>query len=239
MLIEFGSFVADTDRRELLKHGRRLRLRAQPFDILVALIERAGETVTRDELRRRLWSDQTFVEFENGLNSAVSRLREVLGDTPQAPCLIETVPKLGYRFVGHVSLKVKRAMQATLPQQQTSEAHKAYLKGHHLIKRHTPPNAQRSLEYFTEAIRLDPADALNYHGAALYYLLAALMGELSPSHALPQAEDFISRGLLLTEDSACCRTPWLCCACISGAGTNREMRFTRPSAWNRRTPMSE
>jgi DNA-binding winged helix-turn-helix (wHTH) protein/Flp pilus assembly protein TadD len=202
MWIEFGPFVADTDRRELLKYGKRLRLRAQPFDILVALIERAGETVTREELRRRLWSDQTFVEFENGLNSAVSRLREVLGDTAQAPRLIETVPKQGYRFVGTFSLKVKRAIEATLPQQQTSEAHQAYLKGHHLIKRHTPPNAQRSLEYFTEAIRLDPNDALNYHGAALYYLLAALMGELPPWQALPQAEDFISRGLLLKEDSA-------------------------------------
>jgi DNA-binding winged helix-turn-helix (wHTH) protein/tetratricopeptide (TPR) repeat protein len=202
MLIEFGPFVADTDRRELLKYGKRLRLRAQPFDILVALMERAGETVTRDELRRRLWSDQTFVEFETGLNSAVSRLREVLGDTAQAPCLIETVPKQGYRFVGPVSLKVKREIEATLPQQQTSEAHQAYLKGHHLIKRHTPPNARRGLEYFTEAIRLDPNDALNYHGAALYYLLATLMGELPPWQALPQAEDFVSRGMLLKEDSA-------------------------------------
>jgi DNA-binding winged helix-turn-helix (wHTH) protein len=98
MLIEFGPFVADTDRRELLKHGKRLRLRAQPFDILAALIEKAGETVTRDELRRRLWNDHTFVEFEIGLNSAVSRLREVLGDNPQSPCLIETVPKQGYRL---------------------------------------------------------------------------------------------------------------------------------------------
>jgi tetratricopeptide (TPR) repeat protein len=99
-------------------------------------------------------------------------------------------------------VKVKRAIEASLPQLQTSEAHKAYLKGHHLIKRHTPPNARRGLEYFTEAIRLDPTDALNYHGAALYYLLAALMGELSPWQALPVAEDFISRGMLLNVDSA-------------------------------------
>jgi DNA-binding winged helix-turn-helix (wHTH) protein len=133
VVIEFGPFVADTNRRELLKYGKRLRLRAQPFDILVALIERAGEIVTREELRRRLWSDRTFVEFEIGLNSAVSRLRDVLGDTPRTPCLIETVPKQGYRFVGSVSLKVKREIEATLPHQQSSEAHQAYLKGHHLI----------------------------------------------------------------------------------------------------------
>ena len=202
MLIGFGPFIADTDRRELLKHGTRLHLRTQPFDILIALIERAGETVTRDDLRRRLWSDHTFVEFENGLNSAVSRLREALGGETQTPCLIETVPKVGYRFVGSVSLKVKRAIEAALPHQQTSESHKAYLRGHHLIKRHTPLNARRGLEYFTEAIQLDPTDALNYHGAALYYLLETLMGELSPWQALPQAEDFISQGMLLKEDSA-------------------------------------
>jgi tetratricopeptide (TPR) repeat protein len=82
------------------------------------------------------------------------------------------------------------------------EALKAYLKGHHLIKRHTPANAERALEYFRDGIRLGPNDVLPYHGAALYYLLAALMGELRPHEALREAENLITRGRMIDENSA-------------------------------------
>ena len=202
MRVEFGPFLADADRGELFKHGTRLRLRAQPFQVLIALLEKPGEIVTREELRRRLWGDRTFAEFDVGLNSAVSRLREVLGESSRRPRLVETMPKRGYRFIGAVSSPKPSGKHGPVWQRGNSEAHQAYLKGHHLIKRHTPPNAERALEYFREAIRLDPNDVLSYHGAALYYLLAALMGELRPYDALTEAEDLITRGRMIDENSA-------------------------------------
>ena len=80
----------------------RVKMQTQPFQILAALLEKPGTTVTRDELRRRLWPDDTFVDFEHGLNAAVARLRQALGDSPEQPRYIETLAKLGYRFAARV-----------------------------------------------------------------------------------------------------------------------------------------
>jgi DNA-binding winged helix-turn-helix (wHTH) protein len=202
MVVEFGPFAADIQRGELLKHGKRLRLRDQPFQILAALIEKRGDIVTREELRCRLWTDRVFVEFEAGLNTAISRLRQALNDPAHAPRFIETVPKRGYRFIGMCQSALNRAPAAPLEHRPIAEAHKAYLKGHYLIKRHTPPNAQRALEHFREAIRLDPAFVLPYHGAAIYYMMAAVMGELPPAEALRESEDLLQRGLSFDDSAA-------------------------------------
>ena len=96
--IRFGPFEADLGAGELRKNGRQLRMQEQPFQILVALLERPGEIVTRDELRERLWAGDTFVDFDQGLNTAINKLRETLGDSASTPRFIETVPKRGYRF---------------------------------------------------------------------------------------------------------------------------------------------
>jgi len=101
-LVRFGAFELDPVSGELLKHGRRLKLRDKPFQVLQALLERPQELVTRRELQERLWPGDTFVEFENGINNAMSRLRETLGDTADNPRFIETVPRRGYRFVAPV-----------------------------------------------------------------------------------------------------------------------------------------
>ena len=97
-VLRFGPFEFNLERRMLRKHGVRIKLQTQPFQILAALLEKPGTTVTRDELRRRLWPDNTFVDFEHGLNAAVARLRQALGDSPEQPRYIETVAKFGYRF---------------------------------------------------------------------------------------------------------------------------------------------
>jgi TolB-like protein len=99
MSVRFGAFELDLEGRRLLKRGMPVTLREQSFQVLAALMERPGEIVTRDELRRRLWSSDTFVDFEVALNSAVSRLRDALGDSANSPSFIETIPKRGYRFV--------------------------------------------------------------------------------------------------------------------------------------------
>ncbi len=85
--------------QQLFKHGVRLRLRPKPFLLLQILLESGGEIVTREELQKRLWTSDTFVDFEHGLNTAVKELRGVLGDSAAEPTYIETLPRVGYRFL--------------------------------------------------------------------------------------------------------------------------------------------
>jgi TolB-like protein/DNA-binding winged helix-turn-helix (wHTH) protein len=105
-VIRFGAFELDRESGELRKHGVRLRLHDKPLQVLLALLERPSQLVTRKELQERLWPGDTFVEFENGLNNAISRLREALGDAAESPRFIETVPRHGYRFIPEVSRAV-------------------------------------------------------------------------------------------------------------------------------------
>lgn len=97
--IRFGPYCADLRACELTKHGTRLKLQARPFEILTMLLERPGEVVTRDEIRERLWPDGTFVDFDNNISSAIRKLRDGLCDSAAAPRYIETVGRIGYRFI--------------------------------------------------------------------------------------------------------------------------------------------
>jgi len=101
-LVRFGQFEANFTTGELCKHGIRLKLQDQPFQVLRMLLTRPGELVTREEIRRTLWPSGTFVDFDNGLNAAVNRLREALNDSAENPKFIETLPRRGYRFIGAV-----------------------------------------------------------------------------------------------------------------------------------------
>jgi TolB-like protein/DNA-binding winged helix-turn-helix (wHTH) protein len=98
-ILSFGEFKLDMRSRELGKPDVRIRLQDQPFQVLTLLLERAGEVVTRDELRRKLWPASVYVDFDHGLNNAITRLREALGDVAATPKFIETLPRLGYRFI--------------------------------------------------------------------------------------------------------------------------------------------
>jgi cholera toxin transcriptional activator len=97
---KFDEFEADLRAAELRKNGNRLKLQLQPFQVLVALLERPQEVVTREELRQRLWPQDTFVDFDHGLNTAMVKLRDVLGDSASKPKFVETIAKRGYRFLG-------------------------------------------------------------------------------------------------------------------------------------------
>jgi cholera toxin transcriptional activator len=97
---KFDEFEADLRAAELRKNGNRLKLQMQPFQVLVALLERPKEVVTREELQQRLWPQDTFVDFDHGLNTAMVKLRDVLGDSASKPKFIETIAKRGYRFLG-------------------------------------------------------------------------------------------------------------------------------------------
>jgi TolB-like protein len=106
--LRFATFELDVRSRELREGARRIRLQDQPFEILRTMLERPGDVVTRDELRRRLWPDGTFVDFEHSLNAAVKRLRAALGDAADNPRFVETMPRRGYRFIAKLDGAAER-----------------------------------------------------------------------------------------------------------------------------------
>ena len=109
--LRFGVFELDLRAGELRKHGLRVRLQEQPFQILVMLLNHPGEVVTREELQKKLWPADTFVDFDHGLNKAINKIREALGDSAESPRFVETVARRGYRFL----VEVKLADAAPLP----------------------------------------------------------------------------------------------------------------------------
>ena len=325
MNTRFGPFEVDLEGRRLLKHGMPITVREQSFQVLAALIERPGEIVTREELRRRLWSSDTFVDFEVALNSAVSRLRDALGDSADSPSFIETIPKRGYRFIVPIpkrpavavmpfanqtadakddsfsdgltdelirvlsridglrvtassvvfrfkgqrcdarqagrelgveavlegslwrsgdriritvnlvavkdgfnlwaqrfdanmadlfgiqdelcaavaeALHIRLAPHIAKRHPSNATAYMQYLKGAYLLKRRRPEDIQRAFEYLQEAIRLEPGYAEPYYGAAMFYIVSTAYGAMPPRTALAEAEELVSKGLALDENSA-------------------------------------
>lgn len=111
--VHFSVFEVDLRAGELRKQGLKVKLHGQPFQVLVMLLERPGELVTREEIREKLWPQDTFIDFEHSVNSSIKRLREALGDNAATPRFIETLPRHGYRFIAQVE---------TLPYNDSSEA---------------------------------------------------------------------------------------------------------------------
>ena len=105
--IRFGPFTADLDSGELRREGVKIRLQAQPFQLLTLLLMRPGEVVTRDEIREKLWPADTFVDFDHSLGTAINKIRAALRDSAEQPQFIETLPKRGYRFIGKIALPVQ------------------------------------------------------------------------------------------------------------------------------------
>jgi DNA-binding winged helix-turn-helix (wHTH) protein len=118
-IARFGVFDLDPHTGELHKRGVRLRLQEQPFQILTMLLEHAGDLVTRDDLRQRLWSDAVFVDVEQGLNNAVAKIRLALGDSAESPRFVETLERRGYRFIASVEWVATRP-QAPWPPNASS-----------------------------------------------------------------------------------------------------------------------
>src|SRR6267154_5314770 len=98
-ILYFGTFEVNPQSGELRKSGVRIKLHGQPFEVLTMLLERAGQVVTREELRLRLWPTDTFVNFDHGVNTAINKLREALGDSADNPRFVETLPRRGYRLL--------------------------------------------------------------------------------------------------------------------------------------------
>lgn len=141
-LIRFGVFELDLKTGELRKRGVKLRLQDQPFQVLAMLVQRAGDLVTRDELRARLWSDAVFVDFDQGLNRAVAKIRRALGDLAGSPRFVETLERRGYRFIAPVEAVPPSAPRGSVGMRPAPLVHLAWgdrsiplVEGTHVIGR--------------------------------------------------------------------------------------------------------
>ncbi len=179
--VRFGPFEADLKAGELRRRGRRLSLQEKPFVVLEALLQRPGEAVTRKELRDRLWPDEEFGDFDHGLNNAVNKLRIALGDSASRPRFIETVGR-GYRFIGAIDERVAQlwtertatgsasiAKTEGRPAARVTEtrAYELYLQGEFHAQRTNPAAYARAVEYYEQALALDPQLAAAHAGLAL------------------------------------------------------------------------
>jgi TolB-like protein/DNA-binding winged helix-turn-helix (wHTH) protein len=191
-MIRCGAFEIDLRAFELRKHGLRLKLAEQPFQILALLLERPGEVVTREEIRARLWPGDTFVDFDHGLNNAVMRLREALADSSDRPRFVETLPRRGYRFIAPVE-----------------EAHSSLQDTTANVPNPIKPSAEAVLPDATLTLPLDAAaqiaeDYLNrwltlrriallcagvlafavFSGVAVHYVRGMESGRVNPAHLM-------------------------------------------------------
>jgi TolB-like protein/DNA-binding winged helix-turn-helix (wHTH) protein len=146
--LRFGVFEVDLRAGELRKHGVKLRLQEQPFQVLAMLLERPGETVTREELRSRLWTAETFVDFDHGMNKAVNRIRDALGDSATSPRFVETVARRGYRFIADVA--VTEEAPAARPEIVTRDV--APLEDQPVLPAPAPPSSGRLRQSYSWTI---------------------------------------------------------------------------------------
>ena len=276
-ILRFGVFQANIAARELRKHGVRVRLPGQPFCILSMLLERSGEIVTREEMRQRLWALDTFVDFEHSLNSAIKKLRAALNDSPENSRYIETVPRVGYRFVApveeiqtvgqsaplasvatpdaqtsvdqrassHRSREARLAVSAAIlivvvsgafvwsrfrrqppgqiageihpaaktsvaatstgqpaPSSESPEARDLYIKGMYFWNERTSGGFHQAIEYFQQAIKIDPNYAAAYAGLANSYTLLTGYSSASAALYVPQARAAALRAVELDQNLA-------------------------------------
>lgn len=220
MRYRFGPFELDSRTGELHKEGRRLRLPGRAFRALAVLVENAGEVVTREELKERIWPTEVHVDFEHGLNNSVHRIREALGDSRDA---LETLPRRGYRLLFDVE---------RIPEKEPAEKSRAYalaaaaitaaaglalwtlavdsvdprareavLRGEYFLARKTPESVKKSLESFEEAAAIAPYLALAHAGRARAYHFLAALGAIGRDEAVRETAKSAARALEL--DPSC------------------------------------
>jgi Tol biopolymer transport system component/DNA-binding winged helix-turn-helix (wHTH) protein len=180
-VIRFGEFAVDPDARELFRNGIKVKLQGQPFEILLLLLEHPGIVASREEVHRRLWPSDTFVDFEHGLNAAVNRLREALGDSADQPKFIETLPRRGYRFIGKIETDPhqQRGNQTSTQRSQLSEAAP------------TEPAIQKPLPASASPVRW--RWIIMFVFVLLGVFAAALLRRHWPSHSRPSAQRTLTR----------------------------------------------
>src|SRR2546429_6093215 len=145
--LRFGVFEVDLRAGELRKHGLQIRLQEQPFQVLAILLEHGREVVTREELQKTLWSADTFVDFDQGLNKAINKIREALSDSAETPRFVETVARRGYRFLAEVTVVDAAAQKGREPANkaafQTRDRDRTPSSGEQAARRRLIPSLDR------------------------------------------------------------------------------------------------
>lgn len=191
----FEEFELDWPARELRKRGKRLRIPQQPLHALVLLVSAGGRVVTRDELRRALWRDATFVDFDRAINKAINQLRGLLGDNVKRARFIQTVPRCGYRFVAPVA-------RASSQRTQNPQVSEALVKARHFWNKRTGEAVVRSVEYFRQAIEQDPTCVEAWAGLAQSRATLGVLGLQPPHEAFRSARAAAERALALNDKLA-------------------------------------
>lgn len=200
-VVRFGSFETDLDVGELRKCGHPIHLRDQSFQVLAALLENAGRVVTREDLCRRLWHGEVFVDFENNLNAVVARLRQALSDTAEHPRFIQTLPKRGYRFIAPVERMSTDSASGARPT-NNPDAYHEYIQGRHLMDRIVPDSFAAARQHFEKALALDPLYADAYDGLAENCWHLGYFGFMPPRRAFSAGIVHALRALEIDNDRA-------------------------------------
>lgn len=200
-VLRFDVFEVASESGELRKRGSRLRLRDQAMRALLALIQNAGQVVTREQLRHALWPDGTVVDFERAINRVIHELREALGDSSSNPRFIETLSKRGYRFVCAVA-PTQSGTSVVKVEPIHTDAQMAYLTGRYLWNRRTVPDLHASIGWFDQALAIDDRCATAYAGLADAKALLGIWGLLPSDRAFGLARQAAERALTLDPNLA-------------------------------------
>jgi DNA-binding winged helix-turn-helix (wHTH) protein/tetratricopeptide (TPR) repeat protein len=218
-VLHFDCFEVDLAAARLFKRGARMRLREQSFQVLALLLERPGEVVSRDDLRRRLWPTDVFIDFENSLNTAVARLREALGDSAERPRFVETLPRHGYRFVGAILDAASAPGPARMRPSGAGAVVPAVVRkrlsrdpiacsecdqGLRLLDRMTGllTGSDEARAHLEEAVARDPGFALAHEALAQMYWMLGYTGFMPPRDAFASGILHAVRALEIDHTSA-------------------------------------
>ena len=200
-VVHFGRFVVLSGSRRLLDGDKPVPIEGKPFELLLALLEKPGEVVRRDTLYARLWPDVT-ADYRNGLDTAVKKLRQALGDSPHAPRYIETVARGGYALCAPVRIDETRTPAAHHTRASNGaptdpEAHRLFLEGYHCWNKRTRASEEQALNCFLQASRRDPDSAACHAAIAQTWIMLASHGARRPVEAMAEARAAASLALHL------------------------------------------
>jgi DNA-binding winged helix-turn-helix (wHTH) protein/Flp pilus assembly protein TadD len=200
-ILRFGVFELDRSSGDLRKRGFRTPLRAQTAKVLLALADRPGQVVSREELRARLWPDGTFVDFDRAINKSMSELRRVLGDSVSSPRFIETLSRRGYRFLAPVA-SAPEPTSTERDHSAISDAAIACTTGRYLWNRRTVRDLGASIGFFEQAVNLEPTNARAHAGLADASILQGIWGLQPPSAAFGAARRSATQAIALAPQLA-------------------------------------
>src|SRR5271156_2555694 len=196
--MRFGNFELDPEVYELRHSGQPVKLERIPMELLLLLTSRGGRLLTREEIITHIWGKDRFLDSESAINTAIRKLRNALGEEPEHPQFIETVPRKGYRFAAHL------VESDTAPKNgpANSEAMQHYLRGRHFWNKKSEDAYEKAIDCYKKSIDADAAFAPAHAGLAYCYTMLAIHGLKMPSELYPRARAAAQSALEIDSDMA-------------------------------------